>query len=55
MKESVVVVQGPGNWKVVVVKKNDYSIAALKSSLNSRPTHSPDTESSQLPSESGRK
>jgi hypothetical protein len=23
VKESVVVVQGPGNWKVVVVKKND--------------------------------
>jgi hypothetical protein len=39
VKESVVVVQGPGNWKVVVVKKNGYSIAALKSSLNSRPTH----------------
>jgi hypothetical protein len=30
VKESVVVVQGPGNWKVVVVKKNHYSIAALK-------------------------
>jgi hypothetical protein len=25
VKESVVVVQGPGNWKVVVVKKNDRS------------------------------
>jgi len=40
VKESVFVVQGQGNWKaVVVLKKNDYSIAALKSSLNSRPTH----------------
>jgi hypothetical protein len=26
VKESVVAVQGQGNWKAVVVKKNDYTL-----------------------------
>src|SRR4030081_2338700 len=33
VKESLGVVQGPGNWKVVSVKKKDRSFAAVESGL----------------------
>jgi len=39
VKESVGVVQGPGNWKVVSVKKKDRWFAAVESGSNSRLTH----------------
>ena len=37
--ESLGGVQGPGNWKVVSVKKKDRSFAAVESGFNSRLTH----------------
>ena len=39
VKESLGVVQGPGNWKVVSVKKKDRSFAAVESGSNARLTH----------------
>jgi hypothetical protein len=39
VKESLGVVQGRGNWKVVSVKKKDRSFAAVESGFNSRLTH----------------
>ena len=36
MKESLGVVQGPGNWKVVSVKKKDRSFAAVESGSNAQ-------------------